>query len=168
MTQKVQIQRILTNIFSLIREQEQLALPGIVGYVIFLTQPTLFLVTTPISCPCENKTAPYAFGWLSWRVSEISKLVGAAGHTPPGASHCSQPLIFVKSHTHSCYCTHNSLCVTFNTHSCYCARNSLCVTNNRIRQSFTPYFYCKSGRMCRTRDDRRPLWRYDTKCHGWL
>ena len=88
--------------------------------------------------------------------------------TPPGASHCSQPLIFVKSHTHSCYCTHNSLCVTFNTHSCYCARNSLCVTNNRIRQSFTPYFYCKSGRMCRTRDDRRPLWRYDTKCHGWL
>jgi hypothetical protein len=24
----------------------------------------LILVTTPISCPCEKKTATYAFGWL--------------------------------------------------------------------------------------------------------
>ena len=49
---------------SLIGEQEQWVLPGIVGNVIFMTQQTLYLVTTPISCPCEKKTATYAFGWL--------------------------------------------------------------------------------------------------------
>jgi hypothetical protein len=64
MTKKHRFKGILTNMSSLIGEQEQWALPGIVGNVIFMTQQTLFLVTTPISCPCEQKTAPYAFGWL--------------------------------------------------------------------------------------------------------
>jgi len=74
---------------------------------------------------------------------------------PPGASHCSQPMIFVKSvwFLDSQY-----------TQLLLCAQLTVCY----IQQTIESHFYCKSGRMCRTRDDRRPFWRYDTKCHGWL